>query len=64
MNMCMSVWVFCMVLTAMSKAFSSVLSMFWYPGSFFEIWISWLGLYTPEPTVLLLFGLLNFLMEE
>ena len=50
-NMCVSIWVVCMVLTAMSIALSSALSMFWYPGNLSDIWMSLLGLYTPEPAV-------------
>ena len=39
-----------MVLIAMSMAFSSALSMFWYPGNLSDMWILLLGLYTPDPT--------------
>ncbi len=51
-NMCVSIWMVCMVLTAMSIALSSALSMLWYPGNLYEIWMSWWGLYIPEPAVL------------
>ena len=33
-NMCVSVWVVCMDIMAMSIAFNSALSMFWYPVVF------------------------------
>ena len=36
----------------MSIAFSSALSMFWYPGNLSEIWVLLLGLYIPDPAVL------------
>ena len=51
-NMCVSIWVVCMVLTAMSIAFSSALRMFWYPGNLSDIWVLLLGLYIPDPAVL------------
>ena len=52
MKMRVSIWVVCMVLTAISMAFSSALSMFWYPGNLLAIWIFWWGLYIPDPAVL------------
>ena len=52
MNICVSIWVFCMVLIAMSMAFNYALRMFWYLGNLSNIWISLLGLYIPEPAVL------------
>ena len=51
-NMCVSIWVVCMVLIAMSIAFSSALRMFWYHGNLYDIWIFLLGLYIPDPAVL------------
>ena len=51
MNMCVSVWVICMVLIAMSIAFSSALSMFWYHGNLYAMWILLLGLYTLDPAM-------------
>ena len=51
-NMCVSILVVCMVLTARSIAFNSALRMFWYPGSLSDMWVVLLGLYTPEPAVL------------
>ena len=50
-NICVSILVVCMVLMAMSIAFSSALNMFWYPGSLSAMRISWLGLYTPDPAM-------------
>lgn len=38
-----------MVLIAMSIALSSVLRIFWYPSSRFDIWMLVLGLYTLDP---------------
>ena len=49
-NICVSVWV---VFMAMSMAFNSALRIFWYPGNLFDIWMLLLGLYTPNPAVLL-----------
>ena len=40
-----------MFLIAMSIAFSSALSIFWYPSSLSEIWVLLFGMYTPDPTV-------------
>jgi len=40
-----------MALMAMSIAFSSARRMFLYPGSLYDMWISLLGLYTPDPTM-------------
>ena len=37
-----------MALMAMSIAFNSALRMFWYPGNLYDMWISLLGLYTPD----------------
>ena len=37
MNMCVSIWVVCMVLTAMSIAFSYAFRMFWYPSNLFDM---------------------------
>src|ERR1700738_289944 len=50
-NMCVSILVNCIFLTAMRIAFSSALSMFWYPGNLSEIFVLLLGLYTPDPAV-------------
>ena len=36
-NICVSIWVGCTVLIAMSMAFNSALKMFWYPGNLFDI---------------------------
>ena len=52
MNMCVSIWVVCMVLTVMSIAFSFPLWMFWYPGNLSDMQVLLLGLYTLEPAVL------------
>ena len=51
-NMCVSPWVVCMVLIALSIAFSFARRIFWYPGSLSNIWVLLLELYTPEPGVL------------
>ena len=51
-NMCVSIWVFCIVLMAMSIALSSALRMFWYPGSRSDMWVLLLGLYTLDPAIL------------
>ena len=51
-NMCVSIWVVCMVLIAMSIAFKSALSIFWYPDNLSDIWILLLGLHIPDPAVL------------
>ena len=51
-NMCMSVWVICMVFMAMSMAFSSALKIFWYPSNLSNFLMFLLGLYTPDPAVL------------
>ena len=52
MNICVSLWVVCIVLIAVSTAFSSALRMFWYHDNLSDFWISLLGLYMPEPAIL------------
>lgn len=52
MNVCVSLWVICMVFMAISMAFNYALRMFWYPGSLSDIWVLLLGLYTHEPAML------------
>ena len=52
MNICVSFWVFFIVLIAISMALNFALRMFWYPGSLSDIWVLLLGLYTHEPAVL------------
>ena len=47
-NMCVSVWVVCIILMAMSIAFSYARSVFWYHGSLSDMWIFLLGLYTDD----------------
>ena len=47
-NMCVSIWVIYIFLIAMSIAFNSALSIFWYPRSLYDIWVLLLGLYTPN----------------
>ena len=49
-NMCVSIWVFCMVLMAMSIAFSFALRIFWYPSNLSNMWVLLLGLYIPRYT--------------
>ena len=51
-NMCVSIWVVCIVLIAISIALSSTLRMFWYPSNLSDIWMLLLGLYIPDPAVL------------
>ena len=51
-NICVSLWVVCMVSMAISMALSSALRMFWYHDSLSDIWVLLLGLYNPEPVVL------------
>ena len=39
MNMCISIWVICMVLIAMSIVFNYALRMSWYLGNLSNIWV-------------------------
>jgi hypothetical protein len=50
-KMCVLVWVVCIILIAMSMAFSYARNMFWYPGSLSDMRIFLLGLYTPDPAM-------------
>ena len=52
MNICVSIWVVCMVFMAISMALSSALRILGYPGNLSAIWVLLLGLYTPEPAIL------------
>ena len=52
LNMCVSVWVVCMVLIAINIASNFALRIYWYPGNLSDIWVLLLGLYTPEPAML------------
>ena len=51
MNMCISIWVICMVLIAMSIVFNYALRMSWYLGNLSNIWVFCFffvfGLYIP-----------------
>ena len=60
-NICVSLWVVCTVLIAMSIALNSARRIFWYPGSLYDIWVFLLGLYTLEPAVLPSIWLSGFL---
>ena len=42
-NICVSVWVVCMVFMAMSMAFSSAFRIFWYSGNLYDIWMLFVG---------------------
>ena len=42
-NMCVSTWVVCMVVIAMSMTLSYALRIFWYLGSRSDIWMLLLG---------------------
>ena len=51
-DMCVSLWVVCMGLIAMSIALSYALRIFWYLGGLYDFWVLSLGLYNPELAVL------------
>ena len=51
-NMCVSIWVFCILVMAMSIALIFALRMFGYPGSRSDMRVLLLGLYTPDQAVL------------
>ena len=50
-NMCVSIWEICICYIAMSIAFNSALSIFWYRGNLSKIWVLLFGLYTPDPAM-------------
>ena len=54
-NICGSIWVFCIVLIAMSIALSSTLRIFYCPSSRSDIWVLLLGLYTPDSCCIALY---------
>ena len=42
-NICVYVWVVCMVFIAMNMAFNYALRMFWYPGNLFDFLMFFVG---------------------